>query len=76
MTTPQEYQQWQRERYSVIERACYRVVRDGRGRRLPDAKGAIDSLMACIGTYGPAGWGLPLEAACRIAMLAAKGSAA
>ena len=75
MTSLHEYKQWQEEPYSVIERACYRVVRDGRGRKLPDAKGAIDSLMACIGTYGPAGWGLPLEAACRIAMLAAKGTA-
>ncbi len=68
MSTRQEYEQWRNEPYSVIERACYRAARDRRGRIRPNAKAAIDSLMTCIGTYGPAGWGLSIEAACRIAM--------
>ena len=68
MITSQEYRQWQKERYSIIERACYRVSRDRRGRLRPNAKELIGSLMTCIGAYGPAGWGLTIEEACRIAM--------
>ena len=66
MITPEEYLQWQKERYSTVEKACYGIVRDRRGFLRPNAKDLVRSLMACIGTYGPTGWGLSLEEACRI----------
>ncbi len=76
MITPQEDKQWRNEPYSVIERACYRVAHDRKGRMRPNAKAAIDILMTCIGTYGPAGWGLSTEDACRIAVREANSASA
>ena len=68
MISLSEYEEWQNLPYSTVEKACYRVSRDRKGRLRPNAKAAIESLMACIGTYGPAGWGLGLDEACRIAI--------
>ena len=64
--SPQEFQQWREEPFSIIEKACFHISRDNRCRLRPNSKELVGALMAAIGLFGPGGWGLPLEAACRI----------